>query len=155
MGSTHLQASGGFEYTWTPAATLDNPNISNPVASPLQPTVYYVTVKKNGCTAQDSITVNVSTANAQYAYKMPSAFTPNGDNLNDCFGLKYWGGIISLEFEIYNRWGNRVFYTTDQSKCWDGTFKGVLQQTGTFVYQIKAVTICGNIYRKGTVVLIR
>jgi gliding motility-associated-like protein len=155
MGSTNLLATGGYNYTWTPAATLNFANIANPVASPLETTVYYVTVKKNGCTAQDSITVNVNAANAEYAYKVASAFTPNGDNVNDCFGLKYWGGVKTLEFEIYNRWGNRVFYTTDVSKCWDGTFNGTPQPTGTFVYQIKATTICGNIYRKGTLVLIR
>ncbi len=155
IGSATLQATGGDQYTWTPAATLDHPAMASPIAIPLETTTYYVIIKKNGCTATDSVTVNVIVRNADNGYKMPSAFTPNGDNVNDCFGLKYWGGIKTLEFAVYNRWGNRVFYTNDPSKCWDGTFNGTPQPTGTFVYQIKAATICGNIYRKGTVVLIR
>jgi len=155
QGSANLVATGGNQYAWTPADNMNQSNIANPVVTPLTTTTYYVTVTKNGCKATDSITVVLSVANADYAYKMPSAFTPNGDGLNDCFGLKYWGGIKSLSFEVYNRWGNRLFYTTDPSKCWDGRFKGQVQPGGTYVYQIRASTICGEIYKKGTIVLIR
>lgn len=155
QGSANLQVSGGLQYVWTPNTNISYPNTASPVVSPLQTTTYYVTGTKYGCKATDSITVYVSTANADNAYKMPSAFTPNGDNINDCFGLKYWGGVQKLVFEVFNRWGNRIFYTTDPSRCWDGTYKGQAQMGGTYVYQISAVTICGNIYKRGTVVLIR
>ncbi|HWB26411.1 MAG TPA: LamG-like jellyroll fold domain-containing protein [Chitinophagaceae bacterium] len=155
LGSATLKATGGNHYTWTPPTGLDHPNIATPVASPVQTITYYVFVENNGCSVKDSITLNVLVANAENGYKMPSAFTPNSDGNNDCFGLKYWGGVKTLEFEVYNRWGNRIFYTSDPSKCWDGTFKGLPQMPGTYVYQIKATTICGNVYRKGTVVLIR
>jgi gliding motility-associated-like protein len=155
LASTTLQATGGNQYSWSPNTNINQTNIPNPVVSPLETTTYYVVIKKNGCEVKDSITVVVTPANADNAYKMASAFTPNGDGLNDCFGVKYWGGIKTFLFEVYNRWGNRLFYTTDPSKCWDGTYKGQYQPTGTYVYQIKAETICGNIYKKGTVVIIR
>ena len=59
---------------------------------------------------------------------MPNAFTPNNDGINDCFGLKYWGNVTKLDFSIYNRFGERIFYTTDPAKCWDGRYKGVLHK---------------------------
>lgn len=86
---------------------------------------------------------------------MPNAFSPNGDRLNDCFGIKYWGVILKLEFSIYNRWGERVFYTNNSNECWNGKYKGLLQETGTFVYYINAITNCGNVERKGRFVLLR
>ncbi len=156
LAHSTLQATGGSQYAWSPSNGLDNPKVSNPSASPFETTTYTVIVKNEiGCATKDSITINVTTANGENGYKLASAFTPNGDNINDCFGLKYWGGVKTLQFEIYNRWGNRVFYTNDPSACWDGTFKGIPQLPGAFIYQIRATTICGNVYRKGTVVLIR
>ncbi len=80
---------------------------------------------------------------------MPDAFTPNHDGKNDCYGLRYWGVIEDLEFSIYNRWGERIFFTKDPTTCWDGTYKGAAQDIGTYVYMIKAKTFCGDIFKKG------
>jgi gliding motility-associated-like protein len=88
-------------------------------------------------------------------YLVPNAFTPNGDGRNDCFGVSTWGAVTDFEFSIFSRWGERVFYTKDPRQCWDGRFKGEDQSSNVFVYQIRAKGICGDIYRKGTVVLIR
>jgi gliding motility-associated-like protein len=88
------------------------------------------------------------------AYTVPNAFTPNGDGKNDCFGIR-WGGIELLEFAVYNRWGQMLFHTKDPSSCWDGTFKGVPQDAGGYVFVIRAITPCGNVSLKGTVLLIR
>ena len=52
-------------------------------------------------------------------------------------------------------WGNNVFSTANPSKCWDGIYKGVGQGTAVYVYSISAITICGPVVRKGTVVLLR
>ena len=154
--SATLSANGGASYSWTPSNTLNNPNLPNPVASPKVTTDYIVTVTDaNDCTNKDSITVYVTDSN-KGDYLMPSGFTPNNDGLNDCFGIKYWGLIEKLEFSIYNRWGERVFYTTDPAGCWDGTYKGQQQDGAVFVYIIKAKTACqDNILRKGSFVLIR
>ena len=74
---------------------------------------------------------------------------------NDCFGIKYWGVIEKLDFAIYNRWGERVFHTTEPGDCWDGFFRGIKQPAAVFVYIINAKTSCGEVFRKGTVALIR
>jgi gliding motility-associated-like protein len=155
ISQVQLLASGATQYSWSPAATLNNSNSSNPLASPTVSTLYTVTGTDNaGCSNTDTITVDVKAINPGL-FQMPSAFTPNNDGLNDCYGLKYWGIITRLEFSIFNRWGEQVFYTTNPAKCWDGQFKGVPQNPGVFVYMIKATSLCGEVFRKGTFVLIR
>jgi len=86
---------------------------------------------------------------------MPNAFTPNADGINDCFRIKYFGQIQELQFFIYNRWGNKVFESSNPNDCWDGTFKGNPAEAGNYVYYIKAKTACGPVERKGNVLLIR
>jgi len=156
IGEAKLTATGGAKYLWSPASSLSNPHMANPVATPTQTTMYYVQISNtNGCTAQDSIEVKVIVGEAENGYMLPTAFTPNNDGYNDCFGIKKWGYVTDLDFSVYNRWGNIIFHTNNSSNCWDGTYNNVQQPTGAYVYQIRAKTICGNVYRKGTIVLIR
>ena len=154
IGIAKLQATGGVKYSWTPAATLDKANVQNPIATPAANTVYQVQVTSDkGCVSTASIAVKVEGGEARY--DVPSAFTPNGDGKNDCFGVKSWGVVTNLKFYVFSRWGELMFYTTDPNQCWDGTYKGKKLETATFVYQVTATTNCGDVYRKGTVILIR
>jgi gliding motility-associated-like protein len=155
LGVSKLTATGGTKYVWSPAETLDNPFVPNPVASPATTTTYKVTVTSAlGCVGEDSVTVNVSAA-SKNAIQLPNAFTPNGDGLNDCFGVRFLGQLTNLKLSIYDRWGNKVFYTNNPSQCWDGRFGGKESATGVYIYQVCATTMCGEIVRKGTVTLIR
>ncbi|PSL36117.1 CshA/CshB family fibrillar adhesin-related protein [Chitinophaga ginsengisoli] len=155
-GSSMLFAIGGIKYAWDSVPAISSMAIANPVVSPTQTTTYYVTITdENNCVNRDSITVSVDLSAGLSVYPMPSAFTPNGDGKNDCFGLRYWGGVTELTFMIYDRWGTLVFSTQNTGKCWDGTFKGILQPTGAYVYFIKAKTLCGEVERKGTVTLLQ
>lgn len=87
---------------------------------------------------------------------IPNAFTPNGDRLNDGFGVKGWPETKSFELCVYNRWGELVFKTTNVFERWNGEWKGKPQPIGTYVYTIKAQTAsCGTVQEKGTVTLIR
>jgi gliding motility-associated-like protein len=151
-----LIASGGITYSWTPAASLSNPNSGTTIATPTITTEYFVTgIDVSGCSNKGSVIVNVKYTN-KAGYFMPTGFTPNNDGKNDCFGIKEWGLITNLEFSIYNRWGARVFFTTNPDDCWNGKYKGVDQDTGVFVFMVKAKTICeSSVFRKGTFVLIR
>ncbi|HMU46070.1 MAG TPA: PKD domain-containing protein [Chitinophagaceae bacterium] len=153
---SQLIGSGAATYLWTPGGSLNNTTISNPIATPAVTTLYSVTgTDAFGCSNTDTVTVKVTGANVG-GYLMPTAFTPNDDGLNDCYGIKYWGIIETLEFSIYNRWGERVFFTKNAGDCWDGTYKGKKQNAGVFVYMIKAKTSCSpDVFRKGTFVLIR
>ena len=155
-GQAKLTATGGNRYLWYPSTGVSDVNAVNPVVTPSQTTVYHVQVfNSNGCVKEDSVEVKVSTANASNGYLLSSAFTPNGDGLNDCFGVKHWGLVSELDLTVFDRWGVRVFHSSATGNCWNGTYKGQPQPTGTYVYQVKAKSLCGNIYRKGTVVLIR
>jgi gliding motility-associated-like protein len=156
LGISKLTASGGVKYLWSPAESLNNPLIYNPVASPAVTTVYHVIVTTSlGCFGEDSIAVNVSADLAKNGIQIPNAFTPNSDGLNDCFGVKFLGAISNLKLSVYDRWGNRVFYTTNPNQCWDGRYKDKQLASGVFIYQVSATTLCGNITKKGTVTLIR
>lgn len=151
-----LIAAGALTYNWSPFTGLTNPGTGTTVAIPSATTTYIVTGSDiNGCMNKDSVTIYV-TKNGKSGYFMPTAFTPNNDGLNDCYGMNYWGTVTELEFGIYNRWGERVFFTKNPGECWDGTYKGVPQPPGIFVFQVKAKTTCESpVYRKGTFALIR
>ncbi|MFN4315827.1 MAG: PKD domain-containing protein [Chitinophagaceae bacterium] len=156
IGASILNATGAVQYEWWPTTSLDNPTVRNPRAQPSTTTVYSVKgTDLNGCVGVDSVKVSVDFSNLSN-YQMPSAFTPNGDGLNDCYGIKYWGVVEKIEFSVYNRWGERVFYTTDPNSCWNGTYKGIKQDAGVFIYMIRASTACADdVFRKGSFVLIR
>ena len=153
---SRLIATGANQYLWSPATTLNNSSVSDPVAMPQSTTDYIVEgIDASGCKGYDTITVKVDNVN-KGGYLMPNAFTPNNDGLNDCYGIRYWGIIQDLEFSIYNRWGERIFFTQTPGQCWNGTYKGVKQDGGVYVYMIKAKTNCeSEVFRKGTFVLVR
>jgi gliding motility-associated-like protein len=155
-GQAFLHAGGGISYTWDALPGIRDINMANPTVTPARTTTYIVTITNSkGCTAKDSITVLADFTKAVSTYPVPSAFTPNNDGRNDCFGLKKWGQVTELQFQVFNRWGQRVFSTTDPAHCWDGRFKGELQPAGGYAYYIKAVTRCGSVNRSGVVILIR
>ena len=154
-GVSQLNASGAESYAWSPATGVDNPQISDPEVAVDSTTTFTVTgMDLNACTSTDTVTVIV-TSKGKALFVVPNAFTPNNDGINDCFGITNWGNVKLKEFSIYNRWGQRVFDTRNPSDCWNGTFHGEMQDTGGYVYVIKAVSFCGNITRTGTVMLIR
>jgi gliding motility-associated-like protein len=154
--SSQLRVTGARYYNWTPAAALSNAAISNPVATPTAETKYIVKgTDASGCVNYDSVIVKVGAMN-ESQYLVPNAFTPNGDGLNDCFGISQWGLVLDVEFSIFNRAGQLLFRTNDPNRCWDGKYKGVLQPAEVYVYMVNGSTKCeSSVFRKGTFVLIR
>jgi gliding motility-associated-like protein len=123
----------GVLYGWTPPQDLNCSDCPNPIATPTQSTWYTVTVKTpEGCTMTDSIFI-------KYKIKcgdifIPTIFSPNGDGANDIFKV-YSRCLNRIQLSIYDRWGNKIFYTEDVSEGWDGTFQGKMMNTGTYVYK--------------------
>ncbi|MBC7903745.1 MAG: gliding motility-associated C-terminal domain-containing protein, partial [Gemmatimonadaceae bacterium] len=155
MPSSQLIATGAVSYSWTPAIGLNNSLINNPIATANVSTAYIVTGRDlNGCVGSDTISLKVS-AVGNANFNIPNAFTPNGDGKNDCFGISKWGLVEVQEFSIYNRFGQKVFSGKKSSDCWDGRFQGKPQDPGGFVYLIKVKTFCGEVFRKGIVMLVR
>jgi len=149
-----LNGSGGSSYTWDPATGLNNPLIANPTGNISENITYHLTVKTTeGCT--DTASVKVSVFKGSQIY-VPTAFTPNGDGLNDIL-KPYYVSISSVSyFTIYNSWGQKVFSTHELTKGWDGNFKGQEGSAGTYVWVLKAVDPIGKEYNlKGVFLLIR
>ena len=87
---------------------------------------------------------------------LPSAFTPNNDRENDVFRVKYPFETRQFQFTVYNRWGEKIFESTDIRKGWDGHFKGQLQPSGNYIWFI-TLTDADNHFQQvhGSVMLIR
>ena len=86
---------------------------------------------------------------------VPSGFSPNGDGINDMVYVKGYG-IQSMVFSIFNRWGEKVFETTDQSIGWDGRYKGVLQEMEVYGYTLKVDFFDGTKdFKSGNITLLK
>lgn len=157
--SVQLNASGsGLYYSWTPVTGLSDTSISNPVASPEVTTTYYVKVTDtDGCINTDSLIVTVEKVSLAV---IPSAFSPNGDNVNDFLYVRDilgdGGGFSKLTFIIFNRWGEKVFETNTITSGWDGTKNGKILDLGSYTWILNAKKLSGDeIIQSGTVILAR
>ncbi len=85
----------------------------------------------------------------------PTAFTPNGDNLNDIFTV-FGQYVVEFEMQIFNRWGELLFTTDDITSGWDGTFKGNAMPEGTYAFIANITDSAGRTFkRSGSVLLLR
>ncbi len=154
-----LQATGAEFYSWYPGSYLSDTTIANPLAvfegDVGDLATYAVKVSTvEGCFAYDTIHVRIFRTAPDIF--IPTGFTPNRDGLNDEFRAIPVGIKIFDYFKIYNRWGQLLFSTSDPSKAWDGTFKGVDQAGDTYVWMVSGTDYLGrHISKKGTFVLIR
>ena len=156
IGNTTLSADGALAYTWSPQDYLVSPNSYSTLAYPTRSILYYVEgTGSNGCKDTASIQVNVDFIGDEGKYLVPNAFSPNGDGLNDCFGVPYWGIMENFELTIYNRWGNCIYSSKNQFACWDGKYMGEPQQVGNYVYVLKGKGECGSFSQSGNLILIR
>ena len=151
-----LSGDGEGNLVW-----IDNPSILNPGSliidvEPLENTTYILSsLGGNGCENLDSVTVFVEGKNALY---LPTAFSPNGDGINDLFHIIASLNITQiLDFSIWNRSGGLLFSTSDINDMgWDGRFKGKEQPLGVYVWSIQALSYDGEIVSyKGNVTLTR
>ena len=98
--------------------------------------VYRVTAYKRGDVFVQS-TSNYAEVIPPVSIYIPNAFTPNGDGLNDTFGVK-GEGIRDYHLYIYDRWGNVIWDSANPHQTWDGKFQGNMAQSGVYVYQLFA-----------------
>jgi len=97
---------------------------------------------------------NIITLFQPFSVELPTAFTPNGDGLNDSFGAVS-KGVEEYKLVIYNRFGDVIFTSTDVETKWDGKIQGDAAPSGAYVYQIYAEGNEGNnVNRSGKVALI-
>jgi gliding motility-associated-like protein len=148
--------SEGVTYSWSPAAPLSDPTIADPTALVQATTLFTVAVSDGICTRNASVEVKVyELLCAGPDIFVPNTFTPNGDGSNDQL-LVRGRHIERMEFMVFNRWGEKVFETTDRSIGWDGTFEGRPVDPAVFVYHLTAWCVDGQRYfTKGNVTVVR
>ncbi|MCW3121677.1 MAG: domain containing protein [Flavipsychrobacter sp.] len=141
------------KFSWFPTAGLSNAYISDPIAKPEANTTYIVHAATEwGCKIVDSITILADPATL---LTLPNAFAPGTGN-NNTFNIIKRGVATLRYFRIFNRWGNKVFETTDINQGWDGTYNGTPQPFGVYVYEVEAITNTGKDFQKhGNVTLLR
>ena len=138
--SALIYASGGSSYSWSPAAYAATPTNDSTSVSPPESTDFCVAVTDLGCTdtACEKVHVEIPCPSNR-TMGVPNAFTPNGDGVNDQLCLEGWSDCISkFQILIFDRWGEKVFESSDPGFCWDGIYKGKPLDPAVFVYFIKA-----------------
>jgi len=128
--------------TWSPAISLNNSFIANPEAMPTETTSYTVTFNNGNCTSTDEVKIFVADRDRLDCRNLllPGAFTPNNDGLNDSYGISNKFIVDQLDFfEIFDRWGAKVWETTDLNDKWDGTKNGIPMSGGTYLYKIQYI----------------
>jgi gliding motility-associated-like protein len=147
-----LEGSGGgrgVSYEWAPIDFMDDPHIRSPKVAPVSDITYTLKVtSEDGCTNEDSVKVTV--LNGIY---VPTAFTPNGDGLNDLWRLPRLDSYPETEVWVFDRWGKPVYHSKGREISWNGTANGQTLPAGTFVYYIELKPSGPKL--KGTVTLIR
>ncbi len=148
------------DYTWQPTTGVSDPSSATPIITPLDSTYYSVRFEyADGCLAIDSIYVRVidpKTLDCNLVF-LPNAFTPSGTpNLNDNFGISNPFAVDEfISFEIFDRWGGRVFNAETAFDVWDGTSNGEPANPGVFLYRLRYKCVGQEEVRTGTLTLIR
>lgn len=140
----NMSPSCASNIQWTPSGGVSNTTDLEPIMTPSESTTYTVQLTDSFCTVEDTIRINVVNSdelNCQ-GLLLPKAFTPNGDGLNDTYYISN-GFIVEdlISFEIYDRWGQKIFETQSKSGEWDGTYKDERLNPGMYVYKISYICL--------------
>ncbi|HNW70461.1 MAG TPA: gliding motility-associated C-terminal domain-containing protein [Bacteroidales bacterium] len=119
----------GYTYVWSPALGLSATDVAQPIASPTATTTYSLTVTNtDGCSSADEVVVTVT---FDCEKVMPTAFTPDGDGINDIFPKDF--EFVTLT--IFDRWGLTLYEGADNNG-WDGRYHGQMMLPATYYYKI-------------------
>jgi gliding motility-associated-like protein len=109
-----MLAFGAMFYTWSPDTTISCITCPDPVAMPGQSITYTVVgTDTNGCTGSATVQIIAD------SLLVPNVFTPNGDGINDVLLLNYYGDG-DYEITVFDRWGRKIYASTDTNGTWDG-----------------------------------
>ncbi len=125
---------------WSPSADMDDPTSDQPVLTPTKSATYTLQINHGICVSSDTVRIFVADKEKLDCDKLllPKAFTPNNDGLNDKYGISNVFLVESLEsFEIFNRWGGKMWETNQLSDSWDGTSEGKEMSGGIYLYKIR------------------
>lgn len=157
QGSTkfvHVRDSIGPFYNWRPAIQLSSYGTRYTEFTAIDDVKYFIDISDiHTCVTTDTMQILVLKKPGFY---LPSAFTPNGDGLNDVI-RPYLIGMKGLKsFSVFNRWGNLIFFSKTYGEAWDGKSKGVDQNAGVYVWILEFYNQDNKLVtEKGSLTLIR
>ncbi len=154
-----IKGTCATSFNWTPTDGVDDPTSPNPTITPDSTTTYTLSfIDSIGCIAKDTLLIKVvdpATIDCDQI-SLPSAFTPNGDNLNDQFYVSNAQVIPEfISLEIFDRWGTRIFFTDDAFERWDGSFNSRPVDPAVYIYQLQFICREETVTKTGTVTLIK
>ncbi len=156
-GSVQLAAyPTGLTYSWSPAQLVSDATIADPTAVINSTTTFTVNVSDGICDKDARVRVEVrELICAEPDIFVPNTFTPNNDGQNDVLYVR-GHSIASLEFMVFDRWGEKVFETNRPDIGWDGTYEGRPVDPAVFVYHLTAFCVDGQQYfTKGNITVVR
>ncbi|MGC4104456.1 T9SS type B sorting domain-containing protein [Ferruginibacter sp.] len=144
----------GNSVTWSPATSLSDAHSYSPVFTGVNPQLYTIEIKTlSGCITVDTQMVKTHKKIAVY---VPTAFTPDGNGVNDYLRPLLMGFAKVNYFRIYDRWGRLLFSMNSDQPGWDGKVNNQPVETQTVVWMLEAVDLDGKTHtEKGTTVLFR
>ncbi len=151
--ATTLGAGPYIVQGWSPTYGLSCSSCADPVATVSKTTTYVVTFQDilTLCTVKDSITIDIFNCNVF----VPNVFSPNNDGHNDYLYVRSLC-LKALDFAVFDRLGNKVFETRDQTTPWDGTYNGKPMDMGTYMWYLNGLENDGtNVTKSGTVTIVR
>ncbi|WP_205513734.1 PKD domain-containing protein [Longitalea arenae] len=136
-------------FNWSPGTGLNNANVLRPLLQAMADATYTLTALGEGqCTASDQLTVKILKP-----VKIPNVFSPNGDGIHDTWNITNLSDYPGATVEVFNRYGQRVFYSAGYGKPWDGTVGGKLLPMATYYYVIHLKS--GFVPRTGSVTIVK
>ena len=149
-------SNDAISYQWTSVDPLSCYDCITPTLSAVFTQWISVTVTNEfGCKAVDSAFIRVLPCTPDFVF-VPTAFTPNGDGLNDLLFARGKALVEIKTFIVSNRWGNVMYRSNNIKEGWDGTFRGQLAPTDAYVWYVKGLCTNGQeVEKKGTITLIR
>lgn len=144
-----------LSFIWTPQEFISCVSCPEPYFIPEESMRYTLTVEDSMHCFRYNYYMDIVVVE-KYTLDVPGAFTPLGAEANRIVYVNGYGIRNLLQFRIYNRWGEEVFFTDDIRKGWDGYYNGQLQNIDNYSYYVEAEMFNGKIQsKKGQIMLIR
>jgi len=153
--SNLLADQENLTYVWTPQTSISCFECPMPYFFPEEDMRYNLTVEDSLKCFRHNYYVDI-VVREEYSLDVPMAFTPLGNPENRIVYVKGFGIKNLLQFRIFNRWGEEVFYTDDINQGWDGFYKGQIQNIDNYSYYVEAEMYDGSVRtKKGYIMLMR